>query len=217
MTTFADLKYFFHRLGGMFGWVGDLVRGWPWPLDYLAWPFDNIENVFYERDYIFDGLNSWINGIASTASSAWSYASSAYSSAQSALNWINTTGSTAYNYAISAYNTANNAWNYATSAWNWIQGADDWFAAKLAELGAWTIDLSWLVTTPLPIINMSIFDIAEWRRTKGSEIEIWYGTKRIDMENDITWLRENVSPEAIFTHVKASMVDWMTDELDRLW
>jgi len=163
MVTFRDLKYYFHRLGGMFGWVGDLVRGWPWPLDYLAWPFDNIENVFYERDWLFDGLDTWVSGIAADASNAWSYASSAYSNATSALNWINTTGSTAYSYAVSAYNNAVNALNWINSsgvyAYNTANSAYNAAIAAGASAAQSLNAITWINSIEIPGLKGSIAEI----------------------------------------------------------
>jgi len=111
MVSFRDLKYFAHRLGDMFRWVGDVLSKVPAVGWAIAWPFYHVRNVFYERDYVFDALDSWVYRIAADARNAYNYALTAYSRARTALDWINSTGkylSSQISNAVSMINALRN-------------------------------------------------------------------------------------------------------------
>jgi len=229
MTTFTDLKIYFHRLGDVCAWIRDWFEGQYWPLSSVGWYFGQLANWFYGAEWVCVGLDTWVSGIATDARNA-------------------------YNTAVNAYNTAVNAWNAIPSQWTiqaWVASALglpslSWYylirgvrtdlasslgltdlswdalSAKIRSSFEWTVDLSWLVTTPLPIINMSFVELAEAVQGKASQITLDGLAQQLDTAvtdfneklKDLMW-RDKA--DELWTLLSPGLVDKLIKELDEKW
>lgn len=229
MVSFRDAKAFFHDVGDAFNSMGLLVNRLPWPLSELRSPFYDLRDWFYGADWVWDGLNYWMLMIELEASRALYRADRAITQASEAWNAIPSNW-TVQVWVANALGLPSLSWYYlirgvkseVASSFGLPDLSWEALSAKIRSAFEWTIDLSWLVEAPLPIIGVSFVQLAEDIKGKASQLsldDLKEALKNIDEKLDdyITDVDLRLGAWSLWSVLSPDLVDNLIDELDKKW